>query len=159
MKKEIEIQNPEKLLSCLCAPFMAAYILEGEILTVGFTPNLLFVNYFAEALFLFLFCLSCKKKYQCYKAEPNLKITPYFWIELGIHGMFMTAAAVQSAWNVWISIGDSGLKYRHEYFLITLLILLLHMSYMCVDYYASEKAAVVRYCKRKKKETEPKAHK
>lgn len=41
---------------------MAAWILEGVILTVGFTPNLLFVNYLIEALFLFLFCLSYKKK-------------------------------------------------------------------------------------------------
>lgn len=62
MKKEIEISNPEKILPWLGGPFMAAWILEGVILTVGFTPNLLFVNYLIEALFLFLFCLSYKKK-------------------------------------------------------------------------------------------------
>lgn len=66
---------------------MAAWILEGVILTVGFTPNLLFVNYLIEALFLFLFCLSYKKKYECYKVEPNLKITGYFWVELSVHGL------------------------------------------------------------------------
>ena len=127
---------------------MAAGILEGEILLIGFTPNLLFVNYFFEALFLYLFCLSYKNKYKCYKAEPNLKITAYFCIEMGIHSSFIIAATVQSALNVWISIGESGMTYRHEYFFITLMILVLHIIYMCVDYYMSEKAAVIRYCKR-----------
>lgn len=155
MKKEIEVSNPEKLLSWLCAPFMAALPLEGEILLIGFTPNLLFVNYFLEALFLFLFCLSYKNKYKSYKAEPNLRITAYFWIELGIHSLFIIAAIVQSALNVWISIGESGLTYHHGYFFITLMILILHIIYFCIDYYATEKAAVIRYCNRIKKEKTP----
>lgn len=160
MKKEIEITNPEKILPWLGGPFMAAWILEGVILTVGFTPNLLFVNYLIEALFLFLFCLSYKKKYECYKAEPNLKITGYFWVELSVHVLFIVGAVVQSALNVWIGISDSGLNYRHEFFFISIMILSLHIVYMCVDYYFSEKAAVIRYCKRVKKEkAEPKTDK
>ena len=113
---------------------MAAWILEGVILIVGFTPNLLFVNYLMEALFLFLFCLSYRNKYKCYKAEPNLRITKYFWVELGIHALFIIGAIVQSALNVWIGINDAGLHYRHEYFFISILILTLHIVYMCVDY-------------------------
>ncbi len=151
MKKEIEIQNPKKLLPWLCAPFMAACILEGEILITGFTPYLLFVNYFFEALLLFLFCLSCKNKFKAYKAEPNLKITAYFWIELAVHGLFIIAATVQSAFNVWVSIGEDGLTYRHEYFFISLMIIVLHIIYFCIDYYATEKAAIFRFCKRKEK--------
>lgn len=73
MKKEIEILNPEKTLPWIGAPFMSAWILEGVILIIGFTPNLLFINYLIEALFLFLFYLSYKNKYECYKSEPNLK--------------------------------------------------------------------------------------
>lgn len=139
---------------------MAAWILEGVVLIIGFTPNLLFINYLMEALFLFLFCLSYKNKYECYKDEPNLKITKYFWIELGIHILFMIGAVVQSAWNVWIEISDSGLNYRHGFFFISVLILTLHIIYMCVDYYLTEKAAVIRYCKRIKKEKiAPKTHK
>ncbi len=152
MKKEIEILNPEKILPWLGGPFMAAWILEGVVLTIGFTPNLLFVNYLMEALFLFLFCLSYRNKYQGYKAEPNLKITKYFWVELGIHILFITGAVVQSALNVWIGISDPGLNYRHEFFFISLMILTLHIIYMYIDYYITEKAAVIRYCKRIKKE-------
>ncbi len=152
MKKEIEISNPEKILPWLGGPFMAAWILEGVVLIIGFTPNLLFVNYLMEALFLFLFCLSYRNKYQCYKAEPNLKITAYFWVESGIHVLFIVGAVVQSALNVWIEISDSGLTYRHEFFFISLMILTLHIVFMCVDYYATEKAAVIGYCKRIKKE-------
>ncbi len=131
---------------------MAAWLLEGVVLIVGFTPNLLFVNYLIEALFLFLFFLSHKNKYECYKAEPNLKITKYFWVELGIHLSFIIGAVVQSALNVWIGISDSGLNYRHEFFFITLMILALHIVYMCIDYYLTEKDAVIRYCNRVKKE-------
>ncbi len=131
---------------------MAAWILEGVILIIGFTPNLLFVNYLIEALFLFLFCLSYRNKYKCYKEEPNLKITKYFWVELIIHVLFIIGAVVQSAFNVWIGISDSGLNYRHEYFFISIMILTLHIIFMCVDYYVTEKAAVIRYCKRIKKE-------
>lgn len=160
MKKEIEISNPKKILPWLGGPFMAAWILEGVILTVGFTPNLLFVNYLIEALFLFLFCLSYKKKYECYKVELNLKITGYFWVELSVHVLFIVGAVVQSALNVWIGISDSGLNYRHGFFFISIMILSLHIVYMCVDYYLSEKAAVIRYCKRVKKEkAEPKMDK
>lgn len=79
---------------------MAAWILEGLVLIIGFTPNLLFVNYLAEAVFLFLFYLSYKNKYKCYKEEPNLKITKYFWVELGIHLSFIIGAVIQSALNV-----------------------------------------------------------
>lgn len=147
-KKEIEIVNPQKILRWTGAPFMAALVLEGVVLIVGFTPYLLFTNYMEEVLFLFLFCLSYRKRYKCYKAEPNLQITKYFWIELAIHIMFIVAAVLQSAFNVWIYIGDKGLIYRHEFFFISLAILLLHIVYMCVDYYVSEKAAVIRYCKR-----------
>ncbi len=131
---------------------MAAWILEGVILLIGFTPNLLFVNYLMEVLFLFLFCLSYKNKYKCYKYEPNLKITKYFWIELAIHISFIIGAVVQSAFNVWIEISDSGLTYRHEFLFISLIILILHVIYMCVDYYVTEKAAIIRYCNRLKKE-------
>lgn len=35
---------------------MSAWILEGAVSIIGFTPQLLFVNYLIEALFLFLFC-------------------------------------------------------------------------------------------------------
>ncbi len=152
MKKEIELLHPEKVLPWIGAPFMAAWVLEGVILLIGFTPNLLFVNYLMEALFLFLFGLSYKNKYKCYKAEPNLKITKYFWVELGIHVLFIIGAVVQSALNVWLSISSSGLNYRHEFFFISILILSLHVVYMCVDYYLTEKAAVIRYCNRVKRE-------
>lgn len=152
MKKEIEISKPEKILPWIGAPFMAAWILEGVILIIGFTPNLLFVNYLMYALFAFLFCLSYRKRYKCYKDEPKLKITKYFWIELGIHIFFITAAVVQSAMNVWISISDSGLNYKHDYFMISIMIMLLHAIYVCIDYYASEKVAIIRYCNRMKKE-------
>lgn len=152
MKKEIEILNPKKILPWIGAPFMAAWILEGVILIIGFTPYLLFVNYLAEALFLILFCLSYRNKYKCYKEEPNLKITRYFWIEMVIHVLFIIGAVVQSALNVWISIGDSGLIYRHGFLFISILILVLHIIFMCVDYYVTEKAAVIRYCNRVKKQ-------
>ncbi len=131
---------------------MAAWILEGVVLIIGFTPNLLFINYLIEALFLFLFCLSYKNKYKCYKDEPNLKITKYFWVELSIHILFIAGAVVQSALNVWISISNSGLNYKHEFFFISIMILTLHIVFMCVDYYATEKAAVIRYCNRIKRE-------
>lgn len=156
MKKEIEILKPEKLLPWIGAPFMAAWILEGVILIIGFTPDFLFINYLMEALFLFLFGLSYKNKYMCYKAEPNLKITQYFWIELGIHVLFIIGAVVQSALNVWIGISDSELHYRHEYFFISVMIMGVHAVYMCVDYYVTEKAAVIRYCNRIKKENSAK---
>lgn len=152
MKKEIEITDPQKLLPWIGAPFMAAWVSEGVILLIGFTPDLLFVNYLAEALFLFLFGLSYRNKYKCYKAEPNLKITEYFWIELTVHILFIIGAIVQSALNVWIGLSDSGLNYRHEFFFISIMILTLHIVYMCIDYYATEKAAVIRYCKKSKKE-------
>lgn len=152
MKKEIEVKNPEKILPWIGAPFMAAWILEGVVLIIGFTPNLLFVNYLMEALFLFLFCLSYRNKYRCYKAEPNLKITKYFWVELGIHGLFIIGAVVQSALNVWIGISDSGLTYRHGFLFISVMIMVLHAIFVSVDYYVTEKAAVVRYCNRIKKE-------
>lgn len=150
-KKEIEIINPEKILPWIGGPYMAAGILVGAILLIGFTPNLLFVNYYFEALFLYLFCLSYKNRYKAYKAEPNLKITAYFWIELAIHSLFIIAATVQSALNVWIFISEEGLTYRHGYFFITFIIVILHIVYFCIDYYATEKAAVVRYCNRTKK--------
>ncbi len=152
MKKEIELLNPEKILPWIGGPFMAAWILEGVILIIGFTPNLLFVNYLMEALFLFLFCLSYKNKYKCYKVEPNLKITKYFWVELVIHVLFIAGAVVQSALNVWIGISDSGLYYRHEFFFISIMIMTLHAIYMCVDYYLTDKAAIVGYCNRIKRE-------
>lgn len=152
MKKEIEISNPEKILPWIGAPFMAAWILEGVILLLGFTPNLLFVNYLAEAVFLYLFGLSYKNKYKRYKEEPNRKITKYFWVELAIHVSFIIGAVVQSAFNVWLGISDSGLYYRHEFFFISVMILVLHAVYMSVDYYATEKAAVIRYCNRVKRE-------
>lgn len=131
---------------------MAAWVLEGVILIIGFTPNLFFVNYLMEALFFVLFCLSYRNRYKSYKDEPNLKITKYFWIELGIHIFFIVAAVVQSAMNVWIGISDAGLNYQHEYFFISIMIMLFHTIYMCIDYYASEKAAIIRYCKRRKRE-------
>lgn len=152
MKKEIEVLNPEKILPWIGAPFMAAWILEGVILMIGFTPNLLFVNYLMEALFLFLFGLSYKNKYKCYKEEPNLKITKYFWIEMAVHILFIIGAVVQSALNVWVGMSNSGLTYRHEFLFVSILILALHAVYMCVDYYATEKAAVIRYCRRMKAE-------
>jgi len=152
MKKEIEILHPEALLPWIGGPFMAAWILEGVILLIGFTPNLFFVNYLMEALFLFLFGLSYSNKYKRYKEEPNLRITKYFWIELVIHALFIIGAVVQSALNVWIKLSDSGLIYRHEYFFVSILILSLHIVYMVVDYYVTEKAAVVRYCNRIKRE-------
>lgn len=93
MKKEIEISNPEKILPWIGGPFMAAWILEAVVLLIGFTPHLLYVNYLSEALFLYLFCLSYIKKYKCYKEEPNLKITKYFWIELIIHSLFIIGAS------------------------------------------------------------------
>ena len=130
---------------------MAAWVLEGVILIIGFTPYLLLINYLIEALFLSLFCLSYRNRYKCYKAEPNLKITKYFWAELAIHNLFIAGAVVQSALNVWVEISSSGLTYRHEFYYISLMILTLHIVYMCVDYYATEKAAVIRCCKRVKK--------
>ncbi len=148
MKREIEISNSKKLLSCICAPFLAACILEWVVLMLGFTPNLLFVNYLMEALFLFFFRLSCKNKYECYREEPNLKITKYFWVELAIHGAFIVAAVVQSSFNVRLYIDEDGLHYVHNFFFISAMILVLHIVYMCVDYYASEKAAAIRYCRR-----------
>lgn len=151
MKKEIEILNPQKILPWIGAPFMAAWILEGVILIIGFTPNLLFVNYLIEALFLFLFFLSYKNKYERYKAEPNLKITKYFWIELAVHSLFIIGAVVQSAFNVRIELSDSGLIYRHGFFFISIIILTLHIIFMCIDYYVTEKAAIIRYCNRIKK--------
>ncbi len=160
MKKEIEVFNPEKILPCIGGPFMAAWILEGVILIIGFTPNLLFINYLMEALFLFLFGLSYKDKYKCYKAEPNLRITKYFWVELGIHTLFIIGAVIQSALNVWIGISDSGLNYRHGFLFISIMILTLHIIYMCIDYYVTEKAAIIRYCNRiKKQKTAQKTHK
>ncbi len=152
MKKEIKVCNPEKILPWIGAPFMSAWILEGVILIIGFTPNLLFVNYLMEALFLFLFGLSYKNKYECYKAEPNLRITKYFWVELGIHILFIIGAVIQSALNIRIGISDSGLNYRHGFFFVSIMILAAHIVYMCVDYYVTEKAAVIRYCNRIKKE-------
>lgn len=151
MNKEIVIENPDKILPWIGGPYMAAGILIGVILLIGFTPDLLFVNYFFEALFLFLFFFSYKNRYQAYKAEPNLKITAYFWIELAIHGFFIAAATVQSTLNVWLSISEEGLTYRHKYFVITLMIVILHLVYFCIDYYATEKAAIVKSCKRMKK--------
>lgn len=62
IKKEIEIKNPQKILPWIGAPFMAAWVLEGIILIVGFTPHLLFVNYLIEGLFVFLFCISYSNK-------------------------------------------------------------------------------------------------
>ncbi len=158
MEKEVEVSNPEKILPWIGGPFMAAWILEGVILIIGFTPNLLFVNYLMEALFLFLFGLSYKNKYKCYKAEPNLKITKYFWVELEIHTLFIIGAVMQSALNVWIGISDSGLNYRHGFFFISIMILTLHIVYMCVDYYVTEKAALIRYCNRIKKEKTAQKH-
>lgn len=149
-KKQIKIVNPQKILPWLGAPFMAAWVFEGVVLIVGFTPHLLLINYLTEALFLFLFCLSYRNKYKCYKAEPNLKITKYFWVELGVHAFFIISAVVQSAFNVWIGIGDNGLTFRHQFFFISAMILLLHIVYMYIDYYATEKAAVIRYCKKVK---------
>lgn len=158
MKKEIEVLNPEKVLPWIGGPFMAAWILEGVVLLIGFTPNLLFVNYLAEALFLYLFCLSYKKKYECYKVEQNLKITKYFWVELSVHVSFIVGAVVQSALNVWIGITDSGLTYRHEFFFVSIMIMVLHAVYMCVDYYVTEKSAVIRYCNRIKRERTAQNH-
>ena len=148
MKKEIEILNPQKILPWIGAPFMSAWVLEGFILIVGFTPNLLFVNYLIEALFLFLFGLSYRNKYKCYKEEPNLKINKYFWVELAIHILFIIGAIAQSALNVWISVSDTGLNYKHEFFFISVMIIMLHVVYMCVDYYLTEKVAIIRYCNR-----------
>lgn len=152
MRKEIEILHPEKILPWIGGPFMSAWILEGVILIIGFTPNLLFVNYVMEALFLILFILSYGNKYKCYKGEPNLKITPYFWVELGIHILFIIGAVIQSAFNVWISLSESGLNYKHEFLFISIMILILHIVFMCIDYYVTEKAAIIRYCNRVKKE-------
>lgn len=135
---------------------MAAWILEGVILIIGFTPNLLFVNYLIEALFLFLFGLSYRNKYKCYKDEPNLKISKYFWIELAIHTLFIIGAVVQSAFNVRIETSATGLNYSHGFFFISIMILILHIVYMCVDYYVTEKVAVIRYCNRIKKENSSK---
>lgn len=58
---------------------------------------------------------------------------------------------MQSALNVWLSISEEGLTYRHEYFVITLIIIILHLVYFCIDYYVSEKAAIVKSCKRMRK--------
>ncbi len=62
MKKEIEISNPEKILPWMGGPFMAAWILEGVVLIIGFTPNLLFINYLIEAFFFFFFCFLFNNK-------------------------------------------------------------------------------------------------
>lgn len=147
MKKEIKISDPQKLLPWIGAPFMAAWIFEGVVLFVGFTPNLLFINYLIEGLFAFLFFLSYRNRYKAYKNEPNIAITKYFWVELSIHILFMIGAVVQSACNVWIEIGHEGFHYRHEFFFITALILLLHIVFMCIDYYATDKAAIIQSCK------------
>lgn len=147
MKKEIIILNPKKLLPWIGAPFMAAWILEWTILLIGFTPHLLFVNYIIEIVFFLLFFFSYRNKYKCYKVEPNLKITKYFWVELAIHIFFITVACVQSALNVWIEINNSGLSYRHEFFFISLMILVLHAIYMCIDYYTTGKATLIKSCK------------
>lgn len=158
MKKEIEISNPKRLLSCICAPFMAAIPLEFFILVFGFTPYLLFVNYLIEVLFLYLFFFSYKSKYKCYKEEPNLKITKYFWVELAIHCAFIIAAVLQSAFNVWLVIGSDGSSYRHDYYTISAIIVVMHIIYLFIDYYASEKAAAIRYCRkaiRKKANNKP----
>lgn len=98
---------------------------------------------FDRSIIFVLFGLSYKNKYKCYKAEPNLKITKYFWIELSVHILFIIAAVVQSALNVRISISGTGLNYKHEFFFISIMILLLHIVYMCVDYYVTEKAAII----------------
>jgi len=148
---KIKLQSPEKILPWVGAPFMAAWVLEGIILILGFTPHLLFVNYLFEALFLFLFILSYRNKYHCYRKEPDLKITKYFWVELGVHSLFIVGAVVQSAINVRIDITSSGLNYRHEFLFISIAILISHVIYMCVDYYLSEKAAIVKCCKKAKK--------
>lgn len=148
MKKEIEVLSPDKILPWISAPFMSAWVLEGIILIIGFTPNLLFVNYFFEVLFLFLFCLSYRKKYECYKKEPELKISKYFWVELIIHTLFIVGAIVQSALNVRIEISDSGLIYSHGFLFISILILTFHACYMCIDYYVTEKVAIIKYCRK-----------
>lgn len=148
VKKEIEILHPQKLLPWIGAPFIAAWILEGVVLTVGFTPNLLFVNYLIEALFLFLFGLSYKNRYKYYKAEPNLKITKYFWVELAVHCFFIAGAVFQSAANVRIGVSNSGLNYQHRFLIISITIMTLHAVYMIVDYHATEKAAIIKYCKK-----------
>lgn len=151
MKKEISLSNPEKILPWIGAPFMAAWILEAIILLIGFTPYLLFINYLIEVLFLLIFCLSYRNRYKCYKAEPNLTITKYFWVEFAIHILFVVASVVQSAFHVWIEITNFGLNYRHEYFFVSLLILALHIIYMCIDYYSTEKAEIIKCCKKMKK--------
>lgn len=43
------------------------------------------------------------------------------------------------------------IKYPDEYFFITLAIVILHIAYFCIDYYATEKVAIVRYCNRTRK--------
>lgn len=106
--------------------------------------------FFRGAVFILVF-FSYKNRYQAYKAEPNLKITAYFWIELAIHGFFIVAATVQSALNVWLSINEEGMTYRHEYFFVTLMIVILHLVYFCIDYYVTEKVAIVKSCKRMRK--------
>lgn len=153
MEKEIRIVYPDKILPWIGAPFMAAWISEGIILLIGFTTDLLFVNYFFEVLFLFLFCLSCRKKYECYKIEPDLKITKYFWIETGIHILFISVAAVQSYLNVRLEISNTVLNYSHDFPLISIAISALHFIYVTIDYYATEKAAIVRYCRKMKNKT------
>lgn len=152
MKNEIKIYKPEKLLPWIGAPFMSAWILEWIILLIGFTPYLLFINYLIEVLFLSLFFISYRNKYKWYKDEPNLKITKYFWVEMAVHILFIIGAVVQSALNVWIEINQSGLNYRHEFFFVSFMILALHVVYMCVDYYITEKAAIIKSCKTMKKD-------
>lgn len=147
-KREIEIENPKNVLPWIGAPYIAAGTLVGAILLIGFTFHLLFINYVFDALFLYLFCLSYKNRYQAYKAEPNLKISASFWIELAIHCSFLLAATVQSALNVRIFLSEEGLIYRHDFFIISLVIFLLHISYVIIDYYATEKAAIVKSCKK-----------
>lgn len=150
IKKEIEIKAPEKLLPWIGGPPMAASILIGVILLFGFTPDLV-VNYIFEALFLYLFCLSYKNRYKAYRSEPNLKIGVYFWIELSVHCAFIVAATIQSAFNVRILIDENGITYRHNYFLVSLIIFLSHIIFYCIDYYMTEKASLVSSCKRQNK--------
>lgn len=151
MNRNIKIQNPNKLLPWISGPYIATGILLGVILLLGFTPRLLFVNYFFEMLFLVLFIISCKNKYKCYKEEPDLKITKYFWLEIIIHSSFIVVAIIQSALNIWIDINDSGLIYKHNFLFISLMILVLHFTYTCIDYYVTEKAYIVKYCNKFKK--------
>lgn len=71
MNKEIEIEDPEKILPWISGPYMAAGILIGVILLIGFTPDLLFVNYFFEALFYFCFSYHTKTGIKRTKPSPT----------------------------------------------------------------------------------------